>query len=233
MPGAAGRHNGAALMATPMRDYPRHSSWITTSTGRHYFLDGACPILDQDFDYPDERWVADHFEAHGSIGTEVPESRALFEPPPDKERRQALAAIFSQPTRASVAPSDPDEAAARNFNMTPEALRELRAWVLKVNKEYEERLARENVVVFKLNEQRTSMTLVGYMTKEEAAKAAPGIIAGELLELDNYGGMFVRADHLFISENKIAEGLNRYGPDVTLGALIDHLIDERNERQAA
>jgi hypothetical protein len=81
-----------------MRHYSRHAEWITTSTGRHHFLDGAYPILDQDFDYPDEMWVADHFEAHGSIATELREIRALFEPPPDRERMQRLTALFSKAT---------------------------------------------------------------------------------------------------------------------------------------
>jgi hypothetical protein len=216
-----------------MRDYPRHAHWITTSTGGHHFLDGSCPILDQDFDHPDDTWVADYFEAHGSIGTEVRESRTLFEPPPDTERVQALAAIFSRSTPASLAPSDPDEATARKLGMTPEKLREVRAWVQKTTKECNERLAREKVLVFKLNEQRTLMTTIGYMTKDEASKVA-WIAGGELLDLDDlYGGMFVRADHFFISENKLLDAERRYGSGLELGVLIDYLLSERTERQAA
>jgi hypothetical protein len=143
--------------------------------------------------------------------------------------------IFPTPTYASARPSDPDEATARKWNMTPEKLREFRVWVLKTMKEYEERLAREKVLVLKLNEQRTVMTLVGYMAKDEAVKkVAISVIGGELLNLDDtYGGMLVRVGYFFISEKKLLKGLERHGPDLKLDALIDHLIAERNERRAA
>lgn len=119
------------------------------------------------------------------------------------------------------------------FNMKPEKLREFRLWIQKTIKECDERLAREKVALYKLNEQRTFMKPVGYMTKGEAINVARGAIGGELLDLDNvYGGMFVRADHLFISENKLVDGLRRYGSDVEPGVLISRLIDERcNERR--
>jgi hypothetical protein len=72
----------------PWADYRRRSwivhtgkeRWVRLPTGKSHLLDGAVPILDPEFDYPDERWVADHFEAHGSIGADLPYDRhVLFE----------------------------------------------------------------------------------------------------------------------------------------------------------
>lgn len=46
-----------------------------------HLLDGAVSILDPEFDWPDERWLADHFETHSSIGADLPyDRRALFDP---------------------------------------------------------------------------------------------------------------------------------------------------------
>ncbi len=85
----------------------------------------------------------------------------------------------------------------------------LRLWVQRVNRECEERLSREMLVVYKLNKQRTILTPLGYMPKAEAVKTARWVAGGELLDLDDlYGGIFIRADHLFISETKFLQGLN-------------------------
>jgi hypothetical protein len=78
------------LGSIPWADYRRrHHEWIRrtgkpqwtrTGTGKPHLLDGSVPILDPEFDWPDERWVADHFETHGSIGADLPyDRRALFE----------------------------------------------------------------------------------------------------------------------------------------------------------
>ena len=81
------------------------------------------------------------------------------------------------------------------------------------------------MLIFKLNEQRTRALPVGFLAKGEAAKRL-GVFEFELLDLDNYGGMFVRADHLFISETKVVDGLRRYAPEALLNGLL-------NERQCA
>jgi hypothetical protein len=107
--------------------------------------------------------------------------------------------------------------------MPPSELAEIRLWLQQENKECEERLAREQMLIFKLNEQRTKALPVGFLPKREAAKTI-GVFKFELLELDNYGGMFVRADHLFISQTKVVEGLRRYAPE----ALLNGLLNERH-----
>jgi hypothetical protein len=57
--------------------------WIRTGTGKSHLLDGAYPILEPEFDWPDEMWVMDYFETHGSIGADLThDRRALFEPAP-------------------------------------------------------------------------------------------------------------------------------------------------------
>jgi hypothetical protein len=143
--------------------------------------------------------------------------------------------IFPEQRRAEPArSSDPDEEAAQRWNMTPQKLRELRLFIQQTNKECEERLAREKVLVYKLNEQRTWMTPVGYITKGEAANVVRWVVPGELLDLDGlYGGMFIRADHLFISENLILDGLQRHGSNITAGNLVNRLIDERCSQRTA
>lgn len=138
--------------------------------------------------------------------------------------------IFPQPTAAADSP-DPDEAAARFFKMTPQKFRELRQWILETNKECEERLASEMVLVFRLNDQRTFMIRVGYMSKAQAVKTVRWVAAGDLLDLDNlYSGIFIRADHLFITENKIADGLRRYGSEIEPRDFINRLITERADQ---
>lgn len=109
------------------------------------------------------------------------------------------------------------------FLLTPTQLREFRAFVQRANRECEERLAREMVMAYKLNKERTFATSLGFITKGEAAKAT-GVGGGMLLDLDNlYGGVLAFVGYLFISEGKLTHGVHTYGPD----AFIDGLISER------
>jgi hypothetical protein len=65
----------------PWLDRAGDSKWIRRA-GKPHLLDGTAPILDPEFDWPDESWVPFHFETHCSIDMDLPyESRALFEPP--------------------------------------------------------------------------------------------------------------------------------------------------------
>jgi hypothetical protein len=69
--------------------FRHHQQWICRTgepqwirrTGKPHLLDGAQAILDPEFDWPDETWIAVHFETHDSIGTDPYDSRALFEIP--------------------------------------------------------------------------------------------------------------------------------------------------------
>jgi hypothetical protein len=47
------------------------------------------------------------------------------------------------------------------------------------------------------------------------------VIEFELLDLDAVGGMFIRADHLFISETKVEDGLRRFAPEALLNGLLN------------
>jgi len=142
--------------------------------------------------------------------------------------------IFPQQRTLPVPLSDLDDANARKLGMTPEKLRELRLFFQKTNKECEERLAAEMVAFFALNAERTRATYVGYVSKGEAGKVVRGIVRGELLDLDpHYAGIFVRANHLFISESKLVDGIHRY-PNIDVWDVISRLIAERaSERNAA
>jgi hypothetical protein len=109
---------------------------------------------------------------------------------------------------------------------TPEKQAAFLAWFNPIIKECMERLAREKVLVYKLNEQRTELSGVGYLTKEET-EALAWVLGGEMLDLDHvYGGILFRNDYLIISENKFEQGLRRYGSDIEPGDLIEHLIRE-------
>jgi hypothetical protein len=108
--------------------------------------------------------------------------------------------------------------------IAPNELAKLRLWAQRVTRECEERLSREEVLVLKLNKQRTEMSRVGFLTKGEAAKIT-GVFPHELLELEScYFGAFVRADYLFISKSKLEEKYNEYKSDVTLAELIDDVL---------
>ena len=58
----------------------RGPQWVRRGTGKPHFVDGSMPILEQEFDWPDETWVAPYFEAHCWIGMDPYDSRPLFEP---------------------------------------------------------------------------------------------------------------------------------------------------------
>jgi hypothetical protein len=56
--------------------------WVRRGLNRKpHLIDGSVEILDPEFDWPDETWVAFHFETHCSIATDPYESRALFPEP--------------------------------------------------------------------------------------------------------------------------------------------------------
>jgi hypothetical protein len=96
----------------------------------------------------------------------------------------------------------------------------LREWVHRAIRESNERLAREMVALYRLDEQHSELVPVGYMTKGEAAKVARRVVPGELLDLDTYyGGMFVRAGYLFVSEATLLRAIDQYGDD-PIGGLI-------------
>jgi integrase len=104
---------------------------------------------------------------------------------------------------------------------------QLGVFITRAMKEVDDRLSREEVLVYELNKERTEMDYRGYMTKADANKIVPEVAVGsELLRLDPvYGGIFVCGDHLFISESRAAEGLAKYGK-MNPYALANKLIAE-------
>jgi|GraSoiStandDraft_50_1057286.scaffolds.fasta_scaffold436138_2 hypothetical protein len=100
----------------------------------------------------------------------------------------------------------------------------------QANSKRGERLSREMVLALKVpNPPRLKLTVlsrVGFLTKRKAAETL-GVPSFNLLNLDDvHGGMLVTADHLFISEAKVADGLTRYEP----GIVVSRLIKERAQR---
>ncbi|SRR6266852_5496449 len=72
---------GALKRGTSMGDCRyRGPQWIRRGTGKPHLVDGSVVTLDPEFDWPDETWIAFHFETHCSIGTDPYDSRPLFEP---------------------------------------------------------------------------------------------------------------------------------------------------------
>jgi hypothetical protein len=68
----------------PFRDYRFLGTQLWVRCGlmrKPHLIDGSVETLDPEFDWPDETWVAFHFETHCSIGTDPYESRALFDEP--------------------------------------------------------------------------------------------------------------------------------------------------------
>jgi hypothetical protein len=111
-------------------------------------------------------------------------------------------------------------ALAEEWGTSREKLIAMRQWAQRITKECEERLARELVVLFTLNEARDLVLGKQYITKGEAAEIAytPG---GDILDLDDiYGGLLVRGRYIFISETAVIDGLKRYEPDSLLNGLI-------------
>jgi hypothetical protein len=74
-----------------MGDHHNHEpQWIRSRTGKPYFLNGAVETLEPEFDWPDDTWVAFHFESHDSIGTDPRDSRPFDNVPrlnPPRRRR--------------------------------------------------------------------------------------------------------------------------------------------------
>jgi len=121
---------------------------------------------------------------------------------------------------------DEEPTASSLFSIPPEELKAARAFLKRINDECQQRLANEKAMVFRLNKERTRMWFVGYMTKGEASKIS--YEAFDILDLDNvYGGMYVRADHLFVSENRLIEGVNTYGWNDDPFELINKLLQEK------
>jgi hypothetical protein len=158
------------------------------------------------------------------------EARIIYEyqHPQANVKRVASTESFTKQRRIADVPpipSDDEWAAVSDF-------------VRRANEKYKERLSREMVVLFKLKEQRTEMSAeyvispVGCFTKGEAAELT-GVSGGELLDLDNlYGAIIGRTGYLFISESREQHGIRKYGSDVTVAALIDDLIKERQVAKA-
>jgi hypothetical protein len=118
----------------------------------------------------------------------------------------------------------PQETADR-FDPTPEKF-DVRAFIQRVERENNERLARETTVVFRLNKDRTWFWVVGHLTKGEAAEVA-SVMPAELLDLDPlYGGMHIFNDHLFISDDLFSSAIQRWGSDITPGDLMQRLASE-------
>jgi hypothetical protein len=95
---------------------------------------------------------------------------------------------------------------------TAAELTSFRKLLQRVEKECEERLSREMTLVYALNEPRTLVLAAHYLSKGEAAEMTkvPGVF---LLDLDHvYGGVLVRNDCVFVSEQMLAEGLRKYQP---------------------
>jgi hypothetical protein len=111
---------------------------------------------------------------------------------------------------------------AEAVRMTQAELIAMREWVQSVIKECDERLSREMTLVYRLNEQRTRVLAVKYMSKGEAAEWAKAVPPGELLGLDSvYGGMLLCDSYVFVSERTLAEGLREYA---SAPALLNGLI---------
>jgi hypothetical protein len=143
---------------------------------------------------------------------------------------------YQHPQGATKRGADPDQlrSAGRSGDrpeLTPEKWVALKATIDRMINECNERLAREMTAVFKLNEQKTKLSKVGFVTKSEAA-AVTGVHERELLELDSvYGGTFVRSGHLFISEIAFVNGVRTYGTDLAPSVFIDAVMKDSRERR--
>lgn len=135
---------------------------------------------------------------------------------------------FIFPTRHTLQLATPHEReAVDQFGMTPRDWEGVRQLIKKADKEWEERSAREHVLVYKYNKERTEATCLGYMTKAKAVKVVRFVAGGELLDLDNrHGGILAYVGHLYISEAKLADGISRYGTDISVNDLVGKLLDE-------
>jgi len=134
-----------------------------------------------------------------------------------------------QPMRGNNWPVASDD--SETWQLSPEQVMLTRQFFERVNKECEERMAREKVIVYKfvkLNERQTALTLLEHMTKAEAVELRAGVTGGQLLDLDAvYMGILLSDGYLFISENAMVRGLRKYGSDVALITLIEGLFEEK------
>src|SRR5260370_19565258 len=127
---------------------------------------------------------------------------------------------------AKLTPQEDPALTARGAapGMTPAELIALREWAKRVKEECAEALSREMALVYKLNEQRTRVLAVHYLSKGEAVEMTKAVPGGMLLDLDgSYGGMLVRNGYVFVSEQAAMEGLRKYEPE----ALLNGPIQER------
>jgi hypothetical protein len=116
--------------------------------------------------------------------------------------------------------------------MSREEVIAVREWCRRATQECNERLSREKVLLFKLNEQRQVLK-VEYLTKGEAAEIT-GVGGGQLLDLDGlHDGVLSWFGYLFASDDLVEDGLQRYGTNVAPVALMNALIGEIKERRAA
>jgi len=97
--------------------------------------------------------------------------------------------------------------------------------VRKILKECEERLSREKLLVYKLNEQRTRLESFNYLYKREAVEMTKVAMGGDLLDLDcEFGGMITCQDYIFVSEQAAVEALRKYEPEPVV--LLNGLLAE-------
>jgi hypothetical protein len=121
----------------------------------------------------------------------------------DREQRERLAAARGQRKN----PSD-------DFSL-----------IREIFKECEERLSREKLLVYKLNEQRTRVESFNYLYKREAVEKTKVAMGGDLLDLDcEFSGMIMCEDYIFVSEETAVEALRKYEPEPV--ALLNGLLAE-------
>ncbi len=96
----------------------------------------------------------------------------------------------------------------------------------RLSKECAERLAREMTLVYSLNEQRSRVQAVHYLSKGEAAEMTKAVMGGELLDLDcGYGGMLLRDNYISDGGGRLtqirtrARGASEWPPRGATGRL--------------
>jgi hypothetical protein len=105
--------------------------------------------------------------------------------------------------------------------MSPETVRQLKELIARESKVWTKRLESEMVLAYRANKERTVATNVGFITKAEAVKTT-GAPFGWLLDLDSiWGGSLVFGDHLYISEAKLAQSVQRYGADEFFNGILN------------
>jgi acetyl esterase/lipase len=141
--------------------------------------------------------------------------------------REAFLGPSVRPVRQGASPAA--QTSARGVPPTFIFSGETACLIDQMIQKYRKRLARENVLVFRLDES-SHVLQVQLVTKNEAVEIS-GVAWGMLADLDSiYDGIIRWFQHLFISEELVIDGLQRYGTDVAPAALANALICERNER---